>query len=221
MSRDNLAIQIQQLVDGELSHEERCRLLKHLSNVESGWKQLALGFVEQQIIRESLVPVAREIKTSGFLVPQGDAIRKKSKEDYAASKTRWWVGLVAATLVGFLGGTMCYMSLQSLLPGGDVVLNNAGSDIPEVVKSLGSVQVDEQETVQIGSELDNEKLTLADAMSRSMLPIHPVFRVEMLKAGYEVLEDQKKTRVDLPTGGTIEIPIRDVQINYVGVSVFQ
>ena len=46
--------QIDRLVDGELSRDERRAVLMALDHERDGWRQLALAFLESQALRESL-----------------------------------------------------------------------------------------------------------------------------------------------------------------------
>jgi len=55
----NDAIQIDRLVDGQLTEPQRRRLLTRLDHQPDGWRRCALAFLEAQSWREALGPMVR------------------------------------------------------------------------------------------------------------------------------------------------------------------
>ena len=213
------ARQIQFLVDGELSNKDRHSFLRSLDETSGGWKQLALAFVEQQLMDEAFAPLASEMKEASRepYVPKAPSVPWNQQ----VHSFRFWASFITAALVGFLCGVFgmstspnTFTKSQPNITANDLT---AGS-----MDSKDSRKSDQEETRTSGAASPiNQPISLAEAISRSIHPIPTPFRHEMLKAGYRVFEDQKQATVKLPTGGSIELPIRDVQIKYVGISAFQ
>ena len=68
---------------------------------------------------------------------------------------------------------------------------------------------------------DSDSVELSDALARSVIPIPSKFRHALLKSGYSVSDVSRITEVKLPTGSSIKMPIRQVDIHYVGLNGIQ
>ncbi|MEL7498129.1 MAG: hypothetical protein AAFN77_10995 [Planctomycetota bacterium] len=207
MSSSHLNIdpaQLQQFVDGELPHEQRRSMLLEIEQSDGGWKCLALAFVEQQVVNESVASYFDQ-PLSNAEINRCDI--KPPGRGGSVSRTRLFWSLVGL-IVGVLIGTYW---ISNWFP------NQSPSSIASVsVARLSAAPVDRAEHSPA-----QPQLTLADAIARSAAPIPMEFRREMLKAGYVVDEEQRTTEVDLPHGGTVQVPVRTVEIKFLGLAAYQ
>jgi hypothetical protein len=101
----NEEILIDRLVDGELTGDERRRLLQSFDKRPDGWRHCALAFLEAQSWREELGQVARglgaETKESMSPVPSVAVVQKSVWTTGAI-----WLAMAAGLLVAFGLGTM-------------------------------------------------------------------------------------------------------------------
>lgn len=189
----NVASKIQLLTDGELDHQSRAELLKQAEQDSQIWRAIALAFVEQQLMDEALGELS--LIGNEKVAPENQSCLPVVPVDSSETKRWFWVAGIAASL---LIGTMIGAGL-----------NFTQSNSPVV-------QVDGSETEAAPSSID-----LADAIERSATPLPEHFRRNLLKAGYRVEEKRLFQQVSLPIGGSIEIPTRNVEVTYVGLSAYQ
>lgn len=200
---------IDQLVDGELNHSTRSQWLSKLDPDSPLWRDLALAFVEKQVTDEALCgfsmpaatiqqkPVGSHINTTGILAPHS-AVHTRT-ENRRWRPLLWLAGLAACLLAGV------FIGKQSVSrPNMTVVENNDGSNESSNLDASAKSTTD-----------------LADALSRSVAPVPVEFRRALMKAGYSLHDRRTITNVTLPSGGQIELPIRDVDVTYVGLDSFQ
>lgn len=187
-------LQLQQLVDGSLSHSERSNLLLSLGNDSPVWRDLALAFVQKQILDESLGKPGAMVTTE----PGKVALRK----NHAPLSRGWtYLAIVASLLLGLWLGSFFESSNQSPLANQPEVANNTQDPGP--------------------SEIQNNQIMLADALARSVRPVSLDARRAFLKAGYVLDEQEKIADVQLPTGDLIQLPIRQFNVRYLGNAAFQ
>ncbi len=188
---------IQKLVDGELSHDARSQWMSGLSDGSETWRELALAFVEKQVIGEALEGIAEEVPKT-FVAP-----KKQIEETGSQRRARtliWLVGLTACLLAGvFIGAEFAAQNSDSVAVKQDINSQPLKQDLQEHDAAIG----------------------LADALSRSSSPVPNEFRRALLQAGYSLRDQQTIANVTLPTGGQVELPVRDVDVTYVGLKAFQ
>ena len=186
-------LQLQQLVDGSLSHSERSNLLRSLGNDSPVWRELALAFVQKQILDESLG------KPETFLIEEPEVTLRPN---HATSSRGWtYLAIVASLLLGLWLGSFFENSTNSPI-----------ANQPEIAqKNLDPSS----------SEIQNNQIMLADALARSVRPVSLDARRAFLKAGYVLDEQEKIADVQLPTGDLIQLPIRQFNVRYLGNAAFQ
>ncbi len=200
---------MQKLVDGELRHDARSQWLAGLSYDSTLWRDMALAFVEKQVTDEALRDfVIADAVTRGSkqsMIPiaiQASSLTTTDSQDRWRI-SMWFAGLATCLLVGFFVGAEFKTSLpdtndtQQMVASRPAKLSTQGSDAPALA------------------------IGLADALSRSSAPVPNEFRRALLKAGYALKDRQAMTNVMLPSGGQIELPIRDVDVTFVGMNSFQ
>lgn len=221
-------IKIQLLVDGELSHGDRSSFLKTLA--DDDWKSVAIAFVEQQIFSETLgngIQVEGELSPLrantakpgqlGFEITSGNTRLQKSSRVLNCGLVL--ASLVAGVLIGVFGfagsdaGAPETQNRRTASVGG---VDRLGTN-PDANSKANS----EANTEANPSTKAKRAYSLSEAMARSTLPIPTGFRREMLKAGYLVSENRETATVDLPIGGSVEIPIRTIEIEFLGLAAYQ
>lgn len=206
----DISLLIQRLVDGELDHSARSKWLSELSKESASWRELALAFVEKQITDEALrnfqiadTPKARNPDRPSKLIESPSTGSSSSNSLNQRGSVMWILGLAACLLVGvFIGSEMTTSSADP------VAIQKSDSQKPPrqpVKDSTGPAGTFE----------------LADALSRSGAPVPDEFRRALLRAGYSLRDKRTITNVSLPSGGQIELPVRDVHVTYVGLNSFQ
>ena len=120
------AMQLERLVDGELSESERCAVLMAFNQEECaescGWRRLAIAFLEAQILREAfqqgdLAGISRLCEVEPVLHPpiSPATARRKSTVSRTSNVTgSWWFGLVACCLLAF--GIGYFIAIPEALP---------------------------------------------------------------------------------------------------------
>jgi len=197
---------VEKLVDGELDHSTRSQWLTSLSDDSPLWRDLAFAFVEKQVTDEAL----RDLRIHETVVrtPAEEQIKHELPDETRPINSRrhwmtlaWIAGLAACLLVGIFIG----------------LKQSATTSTPAVVQNIEHKTLDDSTQIQQGKS----SIELADALSRSVSPVPNEFRRALLKAGYSLQDRQTMTNVSLPTGGQIKLPIRDVNVTYVGLGSFQ
>lgn len=190
---------IQRLVDGELTHHARSQLLSGIADDSRLWREISLAFVEKQLLDEALGTLIDDAPQSSQ-IELGDEeplARVASTTSHHSSVKSWIAGLAACLIVGFFLG---------------FVLNKGGG--PPVM------QVDDPSPSK-ALLVERSSIDLADALSRTAVPVPNEFRRALRKAGYSLSDRQTITNVSLPSGGQIELPVRQVDVKFVGISSFQ
>jgi hypothetical protein len=202
-------LHLQKLVDGELDHQSRSMLLASLSNDSSHWRDIAIAFIEKQIMDEALnsQPAEATRMTNEQSTTQASASSDKAASspiDQRRNRIQsllWAAGLAACLLVGIFIGS-------EFQPESETPVSHSS---PELIGNKDATK----------PIAESPSFSLAEALSRSSMPVPREFRRALLKAGYTLEEDQKLTAVDLPTGGKIELPVRNVEVTYVGLNSIQ
>lgn len=96
---------LDRLVDGELSADERRRLIASLDDRADGWRRCALAFLEAQSLRGALQlmvsqPLASEPASVGRLTTQPAPSGRRRRSSHAGA----WLAAAAAVLVAFVAG---------------------------------------------------------------------------------------------------------------------
>jgi hypothetical protein len=219
MNANQLQAEIQRLVDGELPHDRRVRLLENLARRPNQWRDLAIAFVERQVLDESLLskvaPRLPSLEVNG--VSQSDhaqnihrlASKPPSKGTHGSRVHRLGRAVTAAAclLIGFAVGNWRVPLPHP--PDGPGVASTAKETLDE---SADSSQ---------GSDKPISVIPLADALSRASYPIPVDLRREMMRQGYLITELDRLSKVQLPTGQTVELPVRQVAVTYLGNAAYQ
>jgi hypothetical protein len=190
---------LQRFADGELDDDQRNALLRAIDNEPVRWRELALAFVENQLIDQALgdnrdtagpvrlgaisrAPVSRATGHSLSLQR-----RLLTKFTLAAS-------LVCSAAAGYLFGAT--WSLDSA--------------IVETAMEPGSQAM-----------VDDVEMDFEEALARCSAPLFELSRDRLLAAGILVDPADRVMPVELPNGQRIEIPVRSYRVHYLGTSAYQ
>lgn len=110
MTMDDDQLQIERLIDGELSIEQEQTLLEFLEEHPSGWKQLAVAFLEDRTLRSSLASDVSQNASAPAGPEFADessqcVISRQSGKSKALQISVACVGLLAAFLSGRYSAT--------------------------------------------------------------------------------------------------------------------
>lgn len=198
---------IRRLVDGELDHQSRSQWLAGITHDSPVWREVALAFVEKQLFDEALGTLETEEQPTASVevVDEKQMSRADNDSLHRSSAVSWIAGLAACFLFGSLMGYI-------LNRQGDVSAMQVIEPVPSKALLVKRSAAETTVPTPIG---------LADALSRSASPVPDSFRRALRKAGYSLSDRQRITNVSLPSGGQIELPVRHVDVKFIGISTFQ
>ena len=183
---------LQMLVDGALDHQQRSDFLRSLDDDFKAWREIAIGFLEKQVLDEALAhcQMAEPSLTSSSRQVEAETGPRRVRSAI------FWLALAASMLVG--------LWLGSILPTG-----NSPTEIADNSRPSEDIVV------------ADKSLPLVDALARSVRPVSLDTQREFLRAGYVLNESHELADVTLPTGDLIQMPIRQFEIKYLGNAAFQ
>ena len=186
-----VATLIQRLVDSDLSSHERDQLLARADN-ENLWQPIAMAYMEAQ----SLDQAFGRLRIAEDVEPEAARFFSLRKPELTNGvNVIWRYGCIAATAA---------MLLLMLYSG-----------------SLLSQQTTEKTVAHVEDAIDHRQLNLEEALARSGAPVPERFKLDLLHAGYLLRESNQVADVNLPFGGTVQMPIRKFDIRYLGQAAFQ
>jgi hypothetical protein len=213
MNAQDFETQLQRLVDAELDHGSRCRFLNQIPNASANWRKIAVAFVEQQLMNEALgrsrladsaataVPNSIEVAARNPLERVQTPVRRR-----APGNPSWWTTLTICIFLGFVSGLFWSNRSAAKPESGPGIIRE--SRTPEINR------------IPAASNITGE-LELADALARSSQPLPVEFRRELMKFGYLITERDQISKVELPTGHWIEMPVRTVAVRFLGTNTYQ
>ncbi len=217
MKKTDIRADLQRLADGELRQEQRTQILRAMP-VDSGhWRELALAFVERQILDESLMGTEHigETPSGGAgerptlrlnIQPVTNFTNGRSRQDRSArgsARALWIAAIGASLMIGIALGNWQSRSTS-----------NATGPVAVIPKA--------QVSPHPANDVQNPSgMPLAEALSRTTYPIPVDLRREMMKRGYLITELDQLSKVQLPTGQLVELPVRQVAVTYLGNETYQ
>jgi hypothetical protein len=94
MDKETRQIEIQRLIDGRMPQSERVALLECLDDGPDGWRELALGFVEEQVLRSEL----------STLATRNDVDKSLPRVTLHRARTGLWFSATAVVVALLVGG---------------------------------------------------------------------------------------------------------------------
>lgn len=210
----NQDVLIDRLVDGELSGEERRRLLESLERRPDGWRRCALAFLEAQTWREEFGLVAGErppAKRDGKHIVT-IATRTGSK----ASVAMQWLAIAALVMLAFGIGWLQHGSgarLASTPSNGNASI---ASVLPGPLKPADALTLfardksGHTQSFQVPLVDANTLDQLYGVQFRTGLP--ESLRQQLENRGYQVQSHQKYAPLWLENGRPMIVPVEDTRI---------
>jgi hypothetical protein len=221
MNKLEIRADLQRLADGEIPQERRAQLLRALPANSEHWRELALAFVERQILDESLNGSERidgtlddsADESSKFQLGVRQVHRLSNGRSRPERSGRWsvralWMMAVGASLL--LG-----IALGNWRTFGDFNQLDSLALIPESPTNANPA------SEATATEQEHFGMPLAEALSRAAYPIPVDLRRELMKRGYLITELDQLSKVQLPTGQLVELPVRQVAVTYLGNATYQ
>ena len=210
---DDLAAQIDRLVDGELDADGRRGLLIRLDREPCGWRRCALAFLEAQAWRESLGPAVAPAEVP---IPA----RASSRRGHATLITR--AGLIAAGLLAaFLIGRSTGAMSRPGSPEPRVAHRPEAAPVPRPrpVETVGAIEI--PGTSGDGAGGTSIPILAGPGLDERWLRARPraipdYVRAQWERRGYQVEQHRELLSVDLEDGRRLAVPVDQVEFQYVG-----
>ena len=201
---------IDHLVDGELTPEDRRRVLLALASEPDGWRRCALAFLEAQTWSASVRELADHSTDFAPTVPQPPV-----RSGLGRASARWGLAaclLIASFAAGLGTGRSFPMSGVAPVPrpsaGGSAIADRTGE--PTDLAQSTPTAWDPQQDMPTSIPAD-------ESASSLLLEDVPSYLITLWqRQGFDVEQIQRTHPVVLTNGGQIELPIRDVRLRYVG-----
>lgn len=230
--------QIERLVDGELSGEERRAVLMALDHERDGWRQLALAFLESQALRDSLR--GRSKATTGPISIAPVVTRSARQPRWSSSSI---VAVVASAAMMFGLGRLSTSSMQQAshetAPSAPVTYQPSTTSPVEdaqnevlVADADSSVQQQQTLRLELGDgqggpmqAVEVPMLESTDIRPEDLLAGPPVIPANvqrtLLRSGKRVYEQRQLYEVTLEDGRHGVMPISNVVVEDAGWDVYQ
>ena len=210
-------LELQRLVDGELSQAEQQNLLRRLDESPGDWRTVALAFVEQQVFADASRELLAESAT-----PARVAMHAEAK-----SPRTLWPTVVAAVALGIGLGLLSGGLMTSLRPGSSDAVVDADNPIDQSDQAtdavLEPVPVMSLEFANAGQEDDAWSIPVYDPGDvnddywnvENIVP--PEVRSAFSKEGYRVDHHREFYSIPLDDGRRVAVPVDTVQVRYAGL----
>lgn len=231
--------QIDRLVDGELSRDERRAVLMALDHERDGWRQLALAFLESQALRESLNGRSKATTAPISIAPV--------RVTRPAMRSRWnsssIVAIVASAALMFGLGRLSTSNVQQAshetapsVPAtyqpsttspvedaqSEVLVSDAGSSVQQqqtLRLELGDGQGGPTQAVEVPM-VESTVIRPEDLLAGPPVIPDSVQRA-LLRSGKRVYEQRQLYEVTLEDGRHGVMPISNVVVEDAGWDVYQ
>lgn len=237
----SLQDQIELLVEGELTTQERSGLLLRIDAKPELWRQLALEFVAHQTIRESVrdacqtdVSMSPEVQESTASTPL------QLGQQASDSASRWTTNLVmvgAALLIAFFAGKQYQYQVDGEQTRALSINSSRETEIETHSSRDGTPGTEGEQPADPDTKIVGHVRWL-NSGGQELTPVFAGNRIDtdwlrsnpprvdermqrvMSRAGWEVIPNRKLVSLELPEVGQFMIPFDDVNYRFVGREVF-
>jgi hypothetical protein len=189
---------IDQLVDGELSNNERRELLLRLESEPDGWRNCALAFLEAQNWSQAFGPLAAIRRPDSRLVLVGKGRHPE--------RSRWSLASLSALAAGFI---LVFALGWALHRGPTAKVGSAPNMRTEASPSTPSTQSVDSAPVDLA-----KGQSPAPESARSALPDEMAQLWE--QRGYQAERESRVISMELKDGRRLDMPIEEVRVQYIG-----
>jgi hypothetical protein len=218
--------QIDRLVDGELSRDERRAVLMALDHERDGWRQLALAFLESQALRDSLSGRSKATTAPISVAPIG-VTRPVIQSRWSSSSI---LAVVASAALMFGLGRLSTSSMQqashetvtsapaTYQPSTTSPVEDAQSEL--VADAGSSVQQQQTLRLELGDGQGGPTQAPEDLLAGPSVVPDSVQRA-LLRSGKRVYEQRQLYEVTLEDGRHGVMPVSNVVVENAGWDVYQ
>ncbi len=182
--------ELDRLVDGELTHEERRALIARLEADPDGWRRCAVAFLEAQAWREAMGEM--------LAAPSAPIIAKRRRSHPLPRRLTFAAGLLAA----FSAGWLAHHAPSVSSPREIVVAPKDPAESGPLAQ--GDMSPEAAPTMPI-----EPPPSLADAMVRTWE-----------RQGFQVERQERFASIEAGPGRTHTIPVQEVRLLYIGDRTF-
>jgi hypothetical protein len=229
--RQSDARMFDQLVDGELSTDERRQLLSTLDGRPDGWRQCALAFLEAQAWRADFGPGAGEMKAAA--APGNVSGRAASTAHPVGYKAIQWLAIAAGVFFAFGLGVFWPVDRDrpTIAENGSAspqqLVNSSAPPQPELPpgRTLGDALVFFVNDGTGGTQRVRVPLVDAGTLDRELgvrfrSGVPEALRNRLEQTGYDVHSQRRYAPLHLENGGALVLPVEDTRIVPVSPVVF-
>ncbi|MEM8668844.1 MAG: hypothetical protein AAGG48_15095 [Planctomycetota bacterium] len=220
--------ELQRLLDGSISNEDRVLLLDHAEEHPDNWRRIALAFVEEQVLRQELTSFAET--TEWVAEPQATYLADDARDSHEHERSRWMVLICQAAVLCFMLGGAVWLGRESAAPtdapmGSDVpadytivltpqAVPGPASDAQQTPGPQSENPFDAETTLASGNGLTDVQLADMPLNDEVESMFTPLFDPESLSViqdyGYTVNEEPVIYVVQGPEGEQYLLPRRNV-----------
>lgn len=230
--------QIDRLVDGELSRDERRAVLLALDHEDGGWRRLAMAFLESQALRESLASRSKGAAVVATATPLPAAVVSRPQRN-------WTAAIVMATSAALMFGLGRLSTSDFQDPSqhasqpqvaatyepptpdavatndNQILASNVGASVEQQTLrlELGDGQGGPTQAVEVPM-VENSNIGLEDLLAAPPVISDRVQR-ELLRSGKRVYEQRQLYEVTLEDGRRGVVPVSNVYVENAGLDVYQ
>lgn len=226
MNERELEMQVDRLVDGELSGEQYRRLLATLDDEPGGWRRCALAFLEAQALGRELPAIRTTLETA----KANDVLASPERSPAAVRSGISWLAIAASFLVTFGLGLIAprfftRQSQEELVAGNlhspgemERTLTPASFD-PQNLRNIGNLKLvaddgaeGEIRQVPVYESEQNLNDVLTGSFQQTSPPMGPEL-IDLLRGhGYDVRHEQQYVPATLEDGRQMIVPLEGYQI---------
>ncbi len=217
----NVDILLDRLVDGELSKDERRRLLESFDERPENWRRCALAFLEAQAWREEMKQVSREQTATNHV--ESFAPVASPKQTIPLGSMAMWLAMAASLLVAFGLGWRQHESKTSVAGSSATSSDQVASvNPPNYSAPLGSANSKDAVTLFVKDDngrMQPVRVPLVDANTldkelgvKFQTGVPDDLRNELKNDGYAVHSKRQYAPLWLENGRPMILPVEDTNI---------
>ena len=205
--------QIDRLVDGELNESQLRELLIHCEEGSDRWRDVALAFVESQMVRHELSAFRQHLPSADRVSPSPVATRANSHPTWNR------IFSVAAAMIFAIGIGYGLGHFTKQNPGNAVVKVDGNQSTSDLVNDDRLTVPEEDSLLMLVHDRQQDRLKPIEV---PLLPEHqafveespiPVDMVEAFKkAGHQIHQTRRYVPIELHDGRRVLLPVDDVRV---------
>lgn len=224
-------LDIQRCIDGELSDEERSQLLLRLENSDRGWRDLAIAFVENQVVSQACglavqpTQVRKTVSSVAVLAAPSPKRRRFAPPAWSVTVAAGVVGVGLGLLAGmrsaseatFVAASPDFAEARSEDEGGrrDNLEHGLDGAVPQPVMNMEFADASGDATHWTLPVYDVQEVGQDYWQAGDVLPEE--IRRDLSRLGYRLDQERQFYSIPLDDGREIAVPVDTVQVRYTGL----